>query len=174
MQVADLKLPGLKLVTSQIFQDDRGFFFESYRQSRFTQQGIDATFVQDNVSFSRRGTVRGLHFQPHQKKLVLCVQGTIWDVVVDIRPESPAFMQWEAVELDDQNHKQLFIPEGFAHGFCVLSPTARVHYKVSVSYDPEAERSIRWNDPDFKIAWPLQDPILSPRDQLSPFFKEFR
>ncbi len=171
MKVLDLKLPGLKLLIPRLFRDERGFFFESYRQ-----QFIEPVFVQDNVSFSTRGTVRGLHFQsdPGQDKLVSCAQGKIWDVAVDIRPQSPTFMQWEAVELDDQTHHQLFVPKGFAHGFCVLSETARVHYKVSAYYNPHTECAIRWNDPDFQIAWPVQEPLLSPRDQVSPLFKEMR
>ena len=174
MQVVDLKLSGLKLITPRVFQDERGFFFESDRKPFYVEQGIDANFVQDNTSFSHKNTIRALHFQSHpgQAKLVSCVQGTIWDVAVDIRPESPTFMQWEAAELDDHNHKQLFIPIGFAHGFCVLSQTARVHYKVSAPYDPKTECSIRWNDPDFNIAWPVKNPLLSPRDQTSPLFKE--
>lgn len=174
MQVIDLKLPGLKLIVPRIFQDDRGFFFESYRQSLYAEKGLAVHFVQDNTSFSLQNTVRGLHFQSHpgQDKLVSCSQGKIWDVTVDIRPESPTFMQWEAVELDDQRHQQLFVPKGFAHGFCVLSQIARVHYKVSSNYDPKTECSIRWNDPDLNIPWPIKDPLLSPRDETSPFFKE--
>ncbi len=174
MQVTEFKLPGLKLIRPRIFADERGFFFESYRQTSYAEQRIDVPFVQDNISFSRKGTIRALHFQsaPGQAKLVSCTQGTIWDVAVDIRPDSPTFMQWAAVELDDQTHQQLFIPIGFAHGFCVLSETARVQYKVSAPYNPETECSIRWNDPDLKIDWPVQNPVLSPRDQMSPFFKE--
>ena len=164
-----MRLTGLKLITPRLFRDERGYFFESYRQTDF-----DIPFVQDNVSFSHQGTIRALHFQSHpgQAKLISCAQGHIWDVAVDIRPESPTFMQWEAVTLDDQNHHQFFIPKGFAHGFCVLSPTAIVHYKVSSPYDPKTECSIRWNDPAFNIPWPIHNPILSPRDQTSPFFQE--
>lgn len=174
MQVIDLPLTGLKLITPRLFRDERGFFFESYRQSHYASQGIEPLFVQDNVSFSVRNTVRGLHYQsePGQDKLVSCHQGKIWDVAVDIRPSSPTFMQWIAVELDDVLHQQFFIPKGFAHGFCVLSETACVHYKVSAFYDAKTECSLRWNDPDLKIAWPVQDPILAPRDKTSPFFKE--
>jgi dTDP-4-dehydrorhamnose 3,5-epimerase len=174
MQVVDLPLPGLKLIIPRLFPDERGFFFESYRQTHFAEQKIAVSFVQDNASFSVKNTLRGLHYQsdPGQDKLILCVQGAIWDVAVDIRPDSPTFMRWEAVELNDQNHKQLFIPKGFAHGFCVLSETARVHYKVSAPYNPKTECSLRWNDPDLNIAWPLKNPLLAPRDQNSPFFKE--
>lgn len=174
MQVFDLRLAGLKLVVPRVFEDERGFFFECYSQDRYAGCGIEAAFIQDNTSFSHQGTIRALHFQsdPGQAKLVSCSQGKIWDVAVDLRPGSPTFMQWEAVELDDKTHKQLFVPIGFAHGFCVLSDTARVNYKVSSLYNPKTECSIRWNDPDFKIDWPIQNPILSPRDQMSPFFKE--
>ncbi|MES2274115.1 MAG: dTDP-4-dehydrorhamnose 3,5-epimerase [Chlamydiota bacterium] len=174
MEIVDLCLGGLKLIAPQVFQDERGFFFESYRQIAYAAVGMEILFVQDNVSFSKQGTIRALHFQssPGQAKLVSCIQGKIWDVAVDIRKGSPTFGKWEAVELDDQTHRQLFIPLGFAHGFCVLSETARVQYKVSSFYDPKTERSIRWNDPDFQIAWPISNPILSPRDQISPFARE--
>lgn len=174
MEFVDLPITGLKVVIPRLFQDERGFFFESYRQDGYVNNGVDEIFVQDNTSFSVKGTVRGLHFQsqPGQAKLVTCVQGKIWDVAVDIRPDSRTFMKWEAVELDDQSHKQIYIPKGFAHGFCVLSETARVHYKVSAPYNPKTECSIRWNDPDLKIAWPVKDPILAPRDKTCPFFKE--
>lgn len=174
VEITPLRLAGLKKVVPRVFRDERGFFFESYCQPLYIPQGISVGFVQDNVSFSVYKTLRALHYQSHpgQAKLVSCVQGKIWDVAVDLRCDSPTFGQWEAIELDDQTHVQLFIPVGFAHGFCVLSETARVHYKVSSPYDPKTECSIRWNDPDLKIPWPVSDPILSLRDQISPFFKE--
>jgi dTDP-4-dehydrorhamnose 3,5-epimerase len=175
MECIDLKLAGLKLIVPRLYRDERGYFFESYKKAVYAEQGVDAAFVQDNTSFSVKGTVRGLHYQsaPGQAKLVTCMRGKIWDVAVDMRPGSPTFMQWEAVELDDQYHKQLFIPVGFAHGFAVLSDEgALIDYKVSAPYDPKTECSIRWNDPDLKIAWPVQEPILAPRDKVSPFFKE--
>ncbi len=174
MQVMDLSLSGLKLVVPKVFRDARGFFFESFQQSIYQNQGIGVPFVQDNASFSKRGTIRALHYQssPGQAKLISCVQGKIWDVAVDIRPESSTFGKWLAVELDDEAHHQLFIPAGFAHGYCVLSETALVHYKVSTVYNPKTECSIRWNDPDLKISWPCENPILSDRDQTSPFFKD--
>lgn len=175
MQLTHLRLAGLKLIKPRIFFDERGFFFESYREDLYREHGI-GPFVQDNASFSKGRAIRALHFQSHpgQDKLVSCLQGQIWDVAVDIRPDSSTFMQWEAVVLDSENHHQFYIPKGFAHGFCVLSETARVHYKVSAPYDPKIEHSIRWNDPDLKIAWPVPNPILSLRDQNSPFFKEIR
>lgn len=174
MQIASLKLQGLKKVVPRVFKDDRGFFFESYSQPLYLFYEMNASFVQDNVSFSKKGTVRGLHYQstPGQAKLISCVQGKIWDVAMDIRPESPTFGQWEALELDDQEHHQLYIPIGFAHGFAVLSETACIQYKVSSIYNPKTECAIRWNDPDLQIPWPVENPLLSPRDQVSPYFKE--
>jgi len=173
MQVIDLKLRGLKLILPRIFHDERGFFLESHNQTRYAENGVGVSFVQDNISFSRKGIIRALHYQSHpgQAKLISCLQGKIWDVVVDIRPDSPTFMQWESVELDDQLRAQLLIPVGFAHGFCALSE-ALVQYKVSTPYNPKTEMSIRWNDPDLAIRWPIDQPILSERDQISPFFKE--
>ena len=174
MELVSLPLDGLKLIKPRIFSDDRGFFYESYRQNIYQDFGIETPFVQDNISFSKYGTIRALHFQSHpgQAKLVSCIQGKIWDVAVDIRPNSPTFGKWEAALLDDQNHHQFFIPVGFAHGYCVLSETATVHYKVSSIYDPKYECSIRWNDPDIRVDWPIQPLSLSPRDQISPFLKE--
>lgn len=174
MQVSDLRLEGLKIIVPKVFADERGFFYESYRQESYNAAGINVSFVQDNSSFSKKGTIRALHFQsrPGQAKLVTCVQGKIWDVAVDIRPDSPTFGQWEAIELDDIDRRQIFIPVGFAHGFCVLSETALVHYKTSAPYNAATERSIRWNDPTLAIHWPIQNPLLSPRDAISPFFKE--
>lgn len=172
MLVEDLSLLGIKLITPKVIRDERGFFFESFSAIKYLDMGIDVSFVQDNVSFSKKQTVRGLHYQskPGQAKLVSCIQGKILDVAVDIRPESTTFGKWVGVILDDQEHHQLFIPVGFAHGYCVLSETARVHYKVSSFYVPKEERSIRWNDPDIGIQWPVSDPVLSDRDKESPFF----
>lgn len=174
MEVESLRLSGLKRIRPKIFADQRGFFFETYRQPMYTSFGIDPVFVQDNLSFSKKGTLRALHYQstPGQAKLISCLQGKIFDVAVDIRPGSSTFGEWEGVELDDENNHQLFIPIGFAHGYCVLSETALVHYKVSSVYHSDTECSLRWNDPRFNIKWPIQDPILSERDQRSPFSHE--
>ncbi len=169
MFVASLPLSGLKVVEPRIFRDGRGCFWESYHQSIYTESGIAVQFVQDNCSFSKRDTIRGLHYQRKQAKLISVIHGVIWDVAVDIRPGSPTFGQYAAIELDDQIRRQLFIPDGFAHGFCVLSETAVVQYKVSEVYSPSQERSIRWNDPTIAIAWPCSEPILSERDRTSPF-----
>jgi|SRR3989344_3952595 len=168
-----MKLAGLKLLTPRIFSDERGYFYESYSKLLYEAEGLPS-FVQDNVSFSQRHTIRALHYQssPGQAKLVSCLQGKIFDVAVDIRPGSPTFGQWEEVLLDDESHSQLFIPIGFAHGFCVLSETALVQYKVSALYNPATECSIRWNDPTIGVTWPTTTPLLSPRDQKSPFFVE--
>jgi dTDP-4-dehydrorhamnose 3,5-epimerase len=172
MQVKPLPLQGLYLIIPRAFSDTRGYFFESYAQEQYFANGIDTPFVQDNIALSTQGVIRALHYQsdPGQAKLVSCLEGKIWDVAVDIRPSSPTFGKWFGIELDDQMHHQLFIPVGFAHGYCALSPKAKVHYKVSSFYNPATECSIRWNDPDLNITWPTKSPILSPRDETSPLF----
>lgn len=173
MKSTDLKLPGLKLISPAVFPDSRGFFYESYREPLFEREGIPR-FVQDNISFSKKGVIRALHFQqsPGQAKLVSCLQGEIFDVAVDIRKDSPTFGMWESVLLNDRERNMLYIPIGFAHGFCVLSETALVQYKVSAVYNPLFERSIRWNDPSIGIQWPVEEPLLAPRDTESPFLSE--
>ncbi len=174
MQIEELFPAGLKRITPKIFSDERGFFLESFQARLYEQSGIAVSFVQDNLAFSKRGTIRALHYQssPGQAKLVSCLQGKIWDVAVDIRPRSPTFGKWCGVTLDDLSLCQLFIPVGFAHGYAVLSETALVQYKVSAFYDPKTESSIRWNDPDLAIDWPIDQPLLSIRDTKSPFFRE--
>lgn len=167
MHVVDLSLPGLKLIQPRVFRDERGFFLEAFRSDRYRTAGIGCDFVQDNHSRSVQGTLRGLHFQssPGQAKLLRVISGRIFDVVVDLRPESRTFGQWEGVYLDGEEHHQLFVPVGFAHGFCVVSPTADVLYKVSTPYDPSTECTLCWNDPDVGVAWPVLAPVLSLRDQ---------
>lgn len=162
-------LNGPKLITPTVFRDERGYFFESYSQPSYKE-----VFVQDNVAFSKKGTIRALHYQsdPGQAKLVSCLRGKIWDVVVDLRPKSVTFGMWAAVTLDDEMHQQLLVPNGFAHGYCVRSDEALVQYKVSSLYNPDAECSIRFNDPTLNIAWGCEEPILSERDQNSPFFSQ--
>jgi dTDP-4-dehydrorhamnose 3,5-epimerase len=176
MIVEDLPLAGLKLVKPRIFEDERGLFFEAYREDRYREAGVDARFVQDNHSRSRRGTLRGLHFQtsPGQAKLIRVASGEIFDVAVDIRPDSATFGRWEAVRLDARKHHQLYLPVGFAHGFCVLSETADVVYKVSSFYDPRTESGFRWDDPEVAVRWPIDTPLVSPRDADAMSFADLR
>jgi dTDP-4-dehydrorhamnose 3,5-epimerase len=161
------------LLEPVVHGDDRGFFQETYRRREFAELGIHDEFVQDNHSRSRRGVLRGMHFQPGQAKLVRCVRGAVLDVIVDIRPGSPSFGTWEAVELDDRAYRQLYVPDGFAHGFCVLSDTADVIYKVSTYYDPASESGFRFDDPEVGIEWP-GDLELEPsaRDREAPLLRE--
>jgi len=156
--------------------DDRGFLLESYSRDRYRAAGIDVDFVQDNHSRSKRSTLRGLHYQsdPGQAKLVRVGAGRIFDVVVDLRLDSPTFGQWEGVHLDAEDHAQLLVPVGFAHGFCVLSDFADVLYKVSSVYDSKTERTISWCDPDIAIDWPVAQPILSERDRDAPTLADYR
>lgn len=174
MQVEELSLEGVRKIRPRIFLDGRGFFRETFRRPLYRQAGIDVDFVQDNHSFSKRGTIRGMHFQrsPGQAKLVSVMEGKIFDVIVDIRPGSLTFGQWEGVYLDGAEGDQLFIPVGFAHGFCVVSDHAHVFYKVSTLYDPSEERSFRFDDPSVGIRWPLEEPVLSERDLASPSLHE--
>ena len=164
------RLAGLVLLVPAVHADDRGFFVETYGRDTYRAAGVDADFVQDNHSRSGRGTLRGLHYQrrPGQAKLVRAARGRIWDVAVDIRPDSPTFGEWEAFELDDEAHHQLFVPIGFAHGFCVLSDVADVTYKVTAPYDAGEERGIAWDDPDIGVRWPVAEPVLSARDRSNP------
>jgi dTDP-4-dehydrorhamnose 3,5-epimerase len=163
-------LDGLVLLEPTVHGDERGFFVETFRETAWAQAGVDAGFVQDNQSRSRRGTLRGMHFQttPGQAKLVRCARGAILDVAVDLRRGSPTFGQWEAVELDDVAMRQLFVPVGFAHGFCVLSDVADVAYKCSAYFDPATEAGIAYDDPDVGIRWPDLDLIVSDRDRTAP------
>jgi dTDP-4-dehydrorhamnose 3,5-epimerase len=172
MQQLSTKLEGPILVQPAIHGDERGFFMETYRKSAYAALGITEEFVQDNHSRSRRGVVRGMHFQPGQAKLVRCARGTIVDVVCDIRPDSGAFGRWEAVELSDENGRQLYVPDGFAHGFAVTSDLADVIYKVSSYYDPDAESGFRFDDPEVGVAWPDIELTPSERDRTAPLLSE--
>lgn len=167
MNVISTQIEGVILLEPRVFGDHRGFFLETYQKRRYAEAGIDIEFVQDNISFSGRHTLRGLHYQyPHgQAKLVQCLQGEIFDVAVDIRHGSPTFGHWTGAMLSSENRRQLYIPDGFAHGFCVLSETALFMYKCSDYYEPRAEGGICWNDPEVGIDWPVHSPILSERDQ---------
>jgi dTDP-4-dehydrorhamnose 3,5-epimerase len=170
MKVIATSLPDVLIIEPRLFNDKRGFFMETYHQERYTEAGIGSIFVQDNLSHSSRGTLRGLHYQhPHpQAKLVQVTRGSIYDVAVDVRRGSPTFGRWTGVDLSDENHRQLFVPEGFAHGFCVLSDSAEVIYKCSDFYTPEAERGILWSDPGLDIDWPVNTPLLSDKDRQFP------
>ena len=162
-----LSIPDVILVEPQLFSDDRGFFFESFKESDFFSNGIDKKFVQDNFSHSAHGVIRGLHFQKAPKaqaKLVTTLKGKIFDVAVDIRKNSPTYGKWVSEILSDEIHNLLYVPEGFAHGFCVISDEADVLYKVSNEYSQEHERSIIWNDPKLDIQWPIKKPIVSNKD----------
>lgn len=165
-------IPEVFLIEPQTWRDHRGFFIESYKRCEFSRNGIRDLFVQDNYSHSVRGVLRGLHYQKHPKaqaKLVMILRGDIFDVAVDIREGSPTRGQWVAQTLSAKECQMLYIPVGFAHGFCVLSEEADVVYKVTEEYAPELERGILWNDPEIGIRWPVQDPIVSPKDaELSP------
>jgi dTDP-4-dehydrorhamnose 3,5-epimerase len=170
MERLPTRLDGLVLLAPAVHGDARGFFMETWRADVWEAHGVPAAFVQDNHSRSRRGTLRGIHFQTHpgQGKLVRCARGCIWDVVVDLRRGSPTFGRWEAVELDDVEHRQIWVPVGFGHGFCVLSETADVVYKCTSLYDPATEAGIRYDDPDVGIRWPDVEPLLSERDRTAP------
>ncbi|NGX51068.1 MAG: dTDP-4-dehydrorhamnose 3,5-epimerase [Chlamydiae bacterium] len=174
MDIEELSLNGAKLITPKIYEDERGFFIEAFHEKRY--QSLESPFVQDNHSYSKQGVIRGMHFQsePGQAKLVRAAVGKIYDVIVDIRSDSPTFGKWLGVFLDDQSHQQLFIPSGFAHGFCTLTPEAHVLYKVSSPFCAETERGFRYDDPEVAIKWPVEDPIVSERDQNSPYFYEMR
>lgn len=166
----ETKLEGTVLVEPEVHGDERGFLVETFSAAAWAELGVDAKFIQDNHSRSRANILRGLHFQtsPGQAKLVRCMRGKVWDVAVDLRRGSPSYGQWEGHELDDQLHRQLYVPVGFAHGFCVLSEIADVHYKLSSYYDPATEAGIAWNDPDVAIEWPITEPRLSARDTDAP------
>jgi len=174
MKAIETKLPGVLILEPKVFGDERGFFQETWRQEKYEAIGIQGKFVQDNLSYSTRGVLRGLHYQhPHtQGKLVFVVQGEVFDVAVDIRVGSKTFGQWVGVNLSGENHRQLWVPQGFAHGFCVLSATTYFTYKCTDVYTPSAEGGIMWNDPDIGIQWPLKDIILSDKDQVYPRLKD--
>lgn len=166
MKVQTTKLPGVLIIEPVVYRDSRGFFIETYHAERYTQHGLPAVFVQDNHSRSTRGTLRGLHLQLKQPqgKLVRAIQGSIFDVAVDIRVDSPWFGQWIGVELSGDDHRQLYVPPGFAHGFCVISEHADVSYKCTDYYSPGDDITLAWDDPDIAIQWPITTPLLSHKD----------
>lgn len=174
MTVEKFNIEGLVLVKSDVYKDGRGYFIETYKQSAFEALGLPK-FVQDNFSFSKKWVLRGLHYQVAPKaqgKLIRCLEGRIWDVGVDIRENSKTYGKWHGVELSEGDGQAFFVPEGFAHGFVVLSDTARVLYKTTAEYSPELEQGIVWNDPTLKVNWPVQDPVVADRDANFPKFLE--
>jgi dTDP-4-dehydrorhamnose 3,5-epimerase len=170
MQVRQTRLPGVVIIEPTVFQDDRGFFLETWHARKYAEAGIEVAFVQDNHSRSRKDTLRGLHFQRTrpQGKLVRVIEGEIFDVAADIDPASPGYGQWVGVSLSADNFHQIYVPPGYAHGFCVVSEVAQVEYKCTDFYDPADEGGVMWNDPVLGIAWPTAAPILSRRDENHP------
>lgn len=174
MKVIPTPLSGVMVIEPQVFGDARGFFLETFQAERYAQAGIPGPFVQDNHSHSTQGVLRGLHFQKRypQGKLVYVTSGIIFDVAVDIRPNSPTLGKWFGITLTAEQHQQFYLPPGFAHGFCVLSKQADFHYKCTDYYHPEDEGCIRWNDPEINIQWPINNPILSAKDANARYLKE--
>jgi dTDP-4-dehydrorhamnose 3,5-epimerase len=170
------EIPGVVIIEPDVHRDPRGYFLETYHERKYAEGGIQGPFVQDNHSFSLRGTLRGLHAQRRrpQGKLVRAVQGEMFDVAVDIRRGSPTFSKWVGVTLSGENFRQLYIPPGFAHGFCVLSERVHVEYKCTDFYDREDEFGVAWNDPEIGIAWPITEPALSARDAAAPRLDKIR
>lgn len=174
MRFTETALPGVILIEPKVFGDDRGFFMETYHFEKFRDNGIPDVFLQDNHSRSARGVLRGLHYQePNaQGKLVRCTRGALFDVAVDIRRGSPSFGRWYGVELSEENRLMLWIPPGFAHGFCALSDGADLVYKCTTLYDAASDRGIVWNDPEIGIEWPITSPLLSPKDAAAPHLRD--
>ncbi|MFN0084574.1 MAG: dTDP-4-dehydrorhamnose 3,5-epimerase [Blastocatellia bacterium] len=172
MKLIETDIPGVIVIEPRIYRDDRGFFLETYHRPKYVEAGIDAVFVQDNHSRSQRGTVRGLHAQilRPQGKLIRVIEGEIFDVAVDIRRGSPTFGKWVGAWLSAENFRQIYIPAGFAHGFCVTAGIAQVEYKCTDLYDPSGELCVQWNDPDLAIDWPMEEigvPVLSKKDEAA-------
>jgi dTDP-4-dehydrorhamnose 3,5-epimerase len=174
MKIIETDLPGCLVLEPQVFGDDRGFFYESFNRDKLRAHGLELSFAQGNVSRSARGVLRGLHYQwpKPQGKFVSVTEGEVWDVAVDIRRGSPTFGRWTAVVLSAENRRHIWIPEGFAHGFCVLSEAATFTYLCTETYDRDADAGIRWNDATLAIDWPLSEPSLSEKDARAPFLDE--
>jgi len=174
MKVEPTSLPGVLRITPDVYEDERGHFLETFQAGRYEAHGIPAAFAQDSLSFSRKGVLRGLHLQwpGAQGKLVYVLEGEVFDVAVDVRPGSPTFRRWAGHTLGAGDRTQLWIPPGYAHGFCVLSDGALFAYKCTAPYDPKCELAIRWDDPDLAIEWPVMAPLLSPKDAAAPLLRE--
>ena len=175
LQVLDTPLNGVKIYVPDVYEDDRGFFKETYNERRYREAGLTDTFVQDSVSFSSKNVVRGIHFQPGMSKFVQVLRGKIYDVVVDVRPASPTFGTWHGVYLSEHNHRQLYIPDGFANGFLTLADDTIFSYKHGALYDPSREAAVRWDDPELAIVWPLAGDVrVSAKDRAAPPFSALR
>ena len=176
MEVTETKLPGVLVIEPKVFGDERGFFMETWNEARYKKAGLPVAFVQDNLSFSQHGVLRGLHFQnPNQQgKLVYVLQGEVFDVAVDIRVGSPHFGEWTGTTLSAENKRQFYVPEGFAHGFVVTSDSALFAYKCTDRYNGQAEGSVLWNDPGIGIEWPIGGPVLSEKDRGAPLLSEMQ
>lgn len=176
MKVIPTTIPEVLIIEPKVFGDARGFFFETFNVKRYAEMGIPYPFVQDNHSRSAKGVLRGLHFQKQfpQGKLVYVTHGEVLDVAVDIRPNSPSFGKHVSIVLNAENHRQFYVPAGFAHGFCVLSEYADFHYKCTEYYHPEDEGSVRWDDPDLGIEWGLENPTLSGKDAIAPLLRDLK
>jgi len=174
MRFEKTRIPGIVIIEPDVFRDARGFFLETYHRDKYRDGGVDAVFVQDNQSRSVKGTLRGLHAQRQhpQGKLVRAIEGEIFDVAVDLRHGSPTFGQWESAVLSAENFRQIYVPPGFAHGFCVLSDLAQVEYKCTDLYRRDDEFSIRWDDPRIGVQWPVASPLLSDKDRRAPLLAE--
>lgn len=173
MNVSKMDLPGVRLVEPDVYADDRGSFMETWNAREYGRCGLNVTFVQDNLSRSREGVLRGLHFQnPRpQAKLISVLEGAVYDVVVDVRIDSDTFGEWQGTVLSAENARQLYVPEGYAHGFVVTKGEALFHYKCTDFYHPKADRAVRWNDPSLDVDWPVDDPILSDKDAGAPLLE---
>jgi|SRR5581483_2094685 len=176
MKISPTQLKDVILLGPDVHRDPRGLFLETYQSQKYKAAGMEADFIQDNYARSKQGVLRGLHAQlkKPQAKLIRVTQGEVFDVAVDVRPDSPTFGKWEGFRLSNENFFQLFIPEGFLHGYCVLSPEAVVEYKCTDYYNPGDEIGVRWDDPELKIQWPLPKPLLSDKDSQLPFFRDLR
>jgi dTDP-4-dehydrorhamnose 3,5-epimerase len=174
MKIIETELDGVLIIEPDVFNDTRGYFLETYQKTRYKNAGIKVNFVQDNLSFSQKNTLRGLHYQhpQDQVKLVTILSGKVFDVAVDIRRGSPTFGKCVGTVLSDENKRQMFVPQGFAHGFCVLSETVLFQYKCSDYYAPECEGGVAWNDPDLGIDWKVREPILSVKDEKFPRLRD--
>jgi len=177
MDIIKTKIPGLLIIKPDVFEDERGYFFESYNRDKFVSEGIDNVFIQDNESKSMKGVLRGLHFQnpPYEQgKLVRVMKGAVIDVAVDIRKNSPTYGQWDSIELTESNKIMYWVPPGMAHGFVTLEDETVFFYKCTNLYNKASEGSIRWNDPNLNVNWGLSNPIISEKDKISPFFNELK